>query len=173
MNSIHDMGGMHGFGRVEIEANEPVFHESWEGRVFAMQRAMGVLEFWTIDMARASLEALPPETYVRATYYQRWLLGLEHRVLGHDLVGTDEIEAGHSLRPGEAPRRIFKPEDADKIDARKFRQDRVVATPVRSWGPGEGHAISTPRHIRACLATPATSKARLKLFAAATFIRTP
>ena len=32
-NTIHDMGGMHGFGPVEAEPNEPVFHETWEGRV--------------------------------------------------------------------------------------------------------------------------------------------
>ena len=110
MNSIHDMGGMHGFGRVEPEADEPVFHEKWEGRVLAMQRALGVLGLWTIDMSRASQEALPPEIYVQATYYQRWLLGLEHRALEHNLVGADEIEAGHSLRPIETPKRIFKPE---------------------------------------------------------------
>ena len=29
-NTIHDMGGMHGFGPVEAEPNEPVFHEEWE-----------------------------------------------------------------------------------------------------------------------------------------------
>ena len=37
MNGIHDMGGMHGFGPVEREENEPVFHHPWEGRVFAMR----------------------------------------------------------------------------------------------------------------------------------------
>jgi nitrile hydratase subunit beta len=26
MNGIHDMGGLHGFGTVVIEHNEPVFH---------------------------------------------------------------------------------------------------------------------------------------------------
>ena len=40
-NTVHDMGGMHGFGPVVPEANEPPFHERWEGRVFALQRAMG------------------------------------------------------------------------------------------------------------------------------------
>src|SRR5438046_882881 len=39
-NSIHDMGGMHGFGPVEPEADEPVFHADWEKRVLAMQRAI-------------------------------------------------------------------------------------------------------------------------------------
>ncbi len=33
MNGIHDMGGMHGFGPIELEENEPVFHEHWEGRL--------------------------------------------------------------------------------------------------------------------------------------------
>ena len=41
MNGVHDMGGMHGMGSVQEEKNEPVFHETWEGRVFALRRAMG------------------------------------------------------------------------------------------------------------------------------------
>ena len=32
MNSIHDMGGMHGFGAIPIEDNEPVFHADWESK---------------------------------------------------------------------------------------------------------------------------------------------
>src|SRR5262249_5022716 len=40
MTGVHDMGGMDGFGKVKPEPNEPVFHEPWEGRVMAMNRAM-------------------------------------------------------------------------------------------------------------------------------------
>lgn len=129
MNSIHDMGGMHGFGSVVPEENEPVFHETWEGRVLAMQRALGILGLWTIDNSRASQEALAPELYIRATYYQRWLLGLEHRVLGHDLVGADEIKAGHSLRPIETPSRIFKPDDTNRMNRGNF--EREASSPPR------------------------------------------
>src|SRR5262249_9226834 len=75
-NTIEDMGGMHGLGPVEVEPNEPPFHEPWEGRVLAMQRAMGYARLWTIDGGRASLETLPPVTYLSASYYQRWFLGL-------------------------------------------------------------------------------------------------
>jgi hypothetical protein len=39
MNGAHDLGGMHGFGPVEIEKNEPVFHSWWEARMFALIRA--------------------------------------------------------------------------------------------------------------------------------------
>jgi nitrile hydratase subunit beta len=99
-NSIHDMGGMHGFGRVEPEPAEPPFHARWEGRIFALQRALGRAGLWTIDAGRASLEALPPLDYLGSSYYRRWFLGLENRLVGQGLVGTDEIAAGHSLRPG-------------------------------------------------------------------------
>jgi nitrile hydratase len=122
-NSIHDMGGMHGFGKVEPEADEPVFHEEWESRVYAMNRAMGPLRLWTIDQGRASQETLPPALYVSASYYQRWLLGLERRVLGHKLAGADELEAGKSLRTNDKPNRIFTPEDATNLNRGNFERD--------------------------------------------------
>ena len=40
MNGVHDMGGMHGFGPVEHEENEPVFHVAWEGRIYAITRIL-------------------------------------------------------------------------------------------------------------------------------------
>ena len=49
MDSVHDMGGMDGFGKVVVEENEPPFHAKWEGRVLAMQRAMGYAGAWHID----------------------------------------------------------------------------------------------------------------------------
>ena len=113
-NSIHDMGGMHGFGPVEAEPNEPVFHERWEGRVFALQRAMGFSGLWTIDAGRASLEALPLLDYIGSSYYRRWFLGLENRLLRRGLVGADEIDAGRSLRVGANLPRRLAPADVEK-----------------------------------------------------------
>ena len=46
MNGVHDMGGMQDFGPIQPEKNEPVFHESWEGRVLAMGRALGAIELF-------------------------------------------------------------------------------------------------------------------------------
>ena len=64
MNGVHDMGGMHGFGPVEVEAGEPVFHASWEGRVLALRRAAGAWRRWNIDAGRHSIERLPPDWIV-------------------------------------------------------------------------------------------------------------
>ena len=53
---------MDGFGPVEPELDEPVFHEPWEGRVLGMNRAMGASGIWTIDTGRFSREQIPPQT---------------------------------------------------------------------------------------------------------------
>ena len=113
-NTIHDMGGMHGFGAVEPEPNEPVFHAPWEGRVHALQRAVGAAGLWSIDGGRASLETLPPLLYLASTYYQRWFLGLEKRVVAHGLVGEDELAAGHSRHPAKPLARKVTIADAQK-----------------------------------------------------------
>jgi nitrile hydratase len=102
MDGIHDMGGMHGFGKVEPEPDEPVFHAPWEGHCFALNRAMSYAGLWTIDKARAAREELPPEVYLGSSYYKKWELGLESLIVELGLAGSDEIGAGHALRPGKA-----------------------------------------------------------------------
>jgi nitrile hydratase subunit beta len=133
-NTIHDMGGMHGFGPVVAEPHEPPFHAAWEGRVYAMQRAMGFTGLWTIDGGRASLETLPPLIYLAASYYERWFLGLEKRLVAHGLVGDDELAAGRSLRPGLRLNRKLTLEDAKT--PRYPRYDRPAAAPAR-FKPGD------------------------------------
>jgi nitrile hydratase subunit beta len=101
MDGIHDMGGMDGFGKVVAEADEPVFHEHWEGRTLAMTRAIGYTGVWPIDRSRYAQEKLPPDVYLTVSYYKRWELGLERNLVDLGLVGADEIAAGHALRPGK------------------------------------------------------------------------
>jgi len=98
MNGIHDMGGMDGFGKIEVEANEPPFHERWEGRVLALQRALGYAGAWHIDDSRYAQESLPPRVYLGASYYWRWALGMQKNLLERGYVTDEEIGAGHSLQ---------------------------------------------------------------------------
>jgi nitrile hydratase len=123
------MGGMHGFGPVEPEPDEPVFHADWEARVLAMQRAMGATGLWTIDGGRASLENLPPLTYLGSSYYERWFRGLERRCVAHGLVGEDELAAGRSLRPGRRLNRKLTAEDAKTMRGGDFA--RPAPAPAR------------------------------------------
>ena len=147
-NTIHDMGGMHGFGPVEPEPNEPVFHETWEGRVLAMQRAMGATGLWTIDGGRASLETLPPLTYLAATYYQRWFLGLERRVVAYGLVGQDEIKTGKSLRPGIRLNRKLTLEDAKNWQWPRYDRPAPAAARFKAGDRVKTRNINPTTHTR-------------------------
>jgi nitrile hydratase subunit beta len=128
-NSIHDMGGMHGFGPVVAEPNEPQFHADWEKRVVAMMRGMGATGQWTLDGFRASLENLPPLTYLASSYFERWCRGLERQVVAHGLVGEDELTAGRSLREGKRLNRKLTLEDAKANRYPRF--DRPAPAPAR------------------------------------------
>ena len=108
MNGIHDMGGMHGFGPVEPEPNEPPFHSRWEARALALNRAMSYAKVWNIDKSRAAIEELPPHDYLTPTYYQKWALRLEKLLLEFGIVGADEVAAGRALRPGKPLPRTLK-----------------------------------------------------------------
>jgi nitrile hydratase len=91
MNGAHDLGGMHGFGPVEIEPDEPVFHHEWERRTFALTLAAGFLGKWNIDQSRFAREQMPPAEYLATTYYEHWLWGLEKLLHDHGLVPRAEL----------------------------------------------------------------------------------
>ena len=96
MNGVHDLGGMHGMGPVEIEKNEPVFHSEWEARVLALNLACSFHRKWNIDMSRHSRERIPPAEYLAATYYEKWLRGLEMLLVEQGLVMAKELETGRA-----------------------------------------------------------------------------
>lgn len=115
MNGVHDMGGMHGFGKVVTEADEPPFHEPWEGRVFALSRAIMFSRAWNIDMFRDSQERLPAAVYLSVSYYHRWLLGITQSALEKGFVAQDELDGGHTLHPAKPLERILSGEHLGKV----------------------------------------------------------
>ena len=107
MDGVHDMGGTDGFGKVVKEENEPPFHAPWEGRVLAMQRAMGYAGAWHIDHSRFAQEKLPPLDYLGASYYRRWMLAMESNVTERGYATPEELKAGHAQTAGKnLPRKL-------------------------------------------------------------------
>ena len=99
MNGGHDLGGMHGFGPInaESEALEPVFHADWEKRVFGLSRAASALGQWNGDMSRHARERQHPVDYLRHSYYENWLAGLERLLMEAGLVTARGLLADHAL----------------------------------------------------------------------------
>ena len=100
MNGVHDMGGMHGMGPIEPEPNQPVFHEPWEGRVFALfTRGMGPWgrgRNW--GSFRFELESIPAAEYLRMSYYERWFTMLVSRLLRSNLEVTPRFRPEQRVR---------------------------------------------------------------------------
>jgi len=80
VSKIHDIGGLHGFGPLAIESDEPPFHHEWEARVFALNRFLLRRRSYTLDEFRDAIERMPPAEYLAASYYERWLYGIESLV---------------------------------------------------------------------------------------------
>ncbi|HET7595954.1 MAG TPA: nitrile hydratase subunit beta [Burkholderiales bacterium] len=104
MNGAHDLGGMHGFGPVGREENEPVFHHEWERRAFALTLASAYAVRWNIDMTRYAREQMPPAEYLATSYYEHWLFGLQKLLFDLDVLAPGELASGHAAgRTNYAP----------------------------------------------------------------------
>lgn len=112
MNSVHDIGGWHGFGRVEHSPGDPAFHEPWEARIFAMALSTGGRRGFNLDATRHRGERLDPVAYFRNGYYGRWLAALELGLQEDGLLAPGELDAWlaaggrqGSAAPGKVPPR--------------------------------------------------------------------
>jgi nitrile hydratase subunit beta len=131
MDGVHDMGGMDGFGAVDAERDEPVFHAQWESRVLAMTRAMGAANGWSIDRQRFAREQLPPAFYLDASYYEKWFFAMQRMLLDHGLIDDAELASGRALRPAAPLKRgAFTLADVPRV-MRRGKFDRPADTPAR------------------------------------------
>ena len=94
MNGVHDMGGMHGMVPIQNEKDEPVFHNRWEARAFALTLAMAAWRKWTLDASRHQRERIPSAEYLRMSYYEKWIAGLVELLVKAGLVTGAELESG-------------------------------------------------------------------------------
>ena len=112
MNGVHDMGGMQGFGPVEAEKNEPVFHAVWEARSLALNLSAGAWKKWNIDAGRYQIEVIPAAEYLRMSYYEKWIVRLEELLVKAGLLTREEIASG---RPAPGSKKATPPLTADRV----------------------------------------------------------
>jgi len=146
MDGIHDLGGMSGFGAVEIERNEPVFHERWEARAFSLNNlGIRVLGAYNVHEYRHAVERMDPAHYLAASYYERWFTGVATLLVEKGVVTREELEARAGGRfPLARPAAQVAPFRAAPCAQPRFAPgDRVR---VRDIHPA-GHT-RVPRYVR-------------------------
>ena len=128
MNGGHDLGGMHGLGPVnpESERDEPVFHHSWERRVFALTLATGFLGRWNLDQSRHARERQHPIDYLRNTYYENWLAGLQRLLVDSGLLTEAELQSGSCGKGFPVQEGVLTKKEVKK----KLQEGKSVELPV-------------------------------------------
>jgi nitrile hydratase len=133
------MGGMHGFGPVRPEPNEPVFHARWEAQVRAMMRqTMG--RYFHLDEFRRTIERMPAEEYLRSSYYEKWLHAIQTMLLEKGVITEEEVATGRASSPAPQPQLRAVP---PPLHARFKSGDRVVTRVIHP----KGHT-RLPRYAR-------------------------
>lgn len=131
MNGVHDMGGMHGMGPIESEPNEPVFHQPWEGRLFALRRAMGAWRRWNIDATRYQVELVPPAEYLELSYYARQFVAFLEMLVQKNFVSRAEIDSGVAAPGGSKASPALTVDKAEVLVAKGIPTSRDVSVQAR------------------------------------------
>jgi len=150
MNGIHDLGGMHGMGPIETEPNEPVFHHSWESRVFALRRAMGAWRRWNIDVSRHEVELVPAADYLRMSYYERQLAAFVVLLEKRGFITRAELGSGTPVLQTPVAVPALRAEQAVELISKGVPTSRDVPVAPR-FQPGQrvrARNINPPGHTR-------------------------
>lgn len=151
MNSVHDLGGMHGLGPVIRELDEPVFHADWEKRVFAINLALA-RRVRNIDAFRHAIERMPPAGYLSVSYYEKWLYAMETLLVESGLASRQELANGHASSP--APKQATGSlSDGDRDDsfdpaAVKLRFDKSIKARFKAGDRVVARNINPAGHTR-------------------------
>ena len=139
------MGGFTGFGPVDPETNEPVFHAPWEARAFALALAMGMTGVWNIDQARHARERLPALHYWGRPYHEKRFDALILQMIELGMVTPDEVAGGQMVSPPKPVKRVPTAETSPAILAAGGPADRPSNMP-------QGFAVGD--RVRALVMSP-------------------
>lgn len=121
MNGIHDLGGMDGFGAVDVD-DDAQFRGDWERLVFALDRIIKTEGIYNIDEKRHAIERMNPAEYLAATYFERWLDALETLVIEKDFISEDELAARQEATAATEESEALVPERYDEEIAGRVRK---------------------------------------------------
>lgn len=92
MNGIHDVGAADGFGPINIEVDEPVWHAEWEKAAFSFFPQTAAAGYFNLDEFRAAIEQMNPVDYMTTPYYAHWMHAFEIYLNRNDSSFAEELE---------------------------------------------------------------------------------
>jgi nitrile hydratase len=149
---------MHGFGAVLVPGSELPYRERWEPRVFALY-AITAVDDLAAGSGRKLRETMPPDEYLRASYYERWLWSNERRLIAKGTITEREVDEWvERLGSGESPPLAVVPGQQERVlDAARSESSELGRATEVLFAPGDavrvrrmhtcGHS-RCPRYVR-------------------------
>lgn len=136
MDSIHDLGGKQGFGRIDYPS--PAHDETWEPLVRACSAFALKCHVYNMDEFRHAIERMDPRYYMSAPYFERHLTAVATLLVEKGLTSREELEelAGGTfpLAGPIGPGRMPSPEQSFEIGDRVRVKNEFVSGHVRMPG---------------------------------------
>jgi nitrile hydratase len=152
MNSLHDLGGMHGFGEVWTSPEGVAFHSDAERRVFRLMMGLMMGGWCDTDGFRAAVEGLPAVVYAKECFPVNYFAGMEQQLEERGLLLPGDLEtwmAGQKPpRRVDAPPAIMAPREETPLPSLFRVGDRVR---IINTNP-QGHT-RLPRYLRGHIGT--------------------
>ncbi|MDH3453010.1 MAG: nitrile hydratase subunit beta, partial [Gammaproteobacteria bacterium] len=99
MDGIHDLGGRHGFGKIDVPEPEEQFHQPWEARVRGIVNAMSTAPDWNLDWFRHCRELIEPCDYLGRPYFDQWVQSYCAMLVNSGIATVEELASGKSAVP--------------------------------------------------------------------------
>jgi nitrile hydratase beta subunit len=145
VDGVHDLGGLDGFGPVELADSERYFEQDWERRAFRLGLGLIAALSLTGGRFRHAIERMAPEHYLSSPYYEHWLTGFATIAVESGFTTPDELERRAKGRfPLSRPDRGVLPEDQSPRTEPRYSVGDDVR--VRAWHP-PGHTRA-PRYVQ-------------------------
>ena len=136
MNGVHDLGGMHGFGSIDLGPyGQATTHADWERRLVGIEE-LTADRYFSLDAFRYGIERMDPAHYLRSTYFERWLETIAANLIAGGYFSAEDLDARMDLlrRQPDAPR---PRQDAGPIETPSLATKPALPALIPRFAPGD------------------------------------
>jgi len=91
MDSIHDLGGKQGFGKIDRAHEDEPFHGDHDARAYGLSVSLRLERPYPIDWFRHVRELIDPVDYLTRPYFDSWLQTSLALAIDADVLDIDEV----------------------------------------------------------------------------------
>jgi nitrile hydratase beta subunit len=98
MDGVHDLGGKEGFGPIDVNEEDVLFHHPWEGRMWSIW-CLAWSKDWTLDWWRHVRELIDPGDYLTRPYFDQWMQTHAAAMIDSGILTLEDLASAHLLTP--------------------------------------------------------------------------